>query len=92
MIGTAMSSASLPHATGPAASPVHMTSPLLPDRCLSCGRQVTRDEAAATKKLMGRGTTDYYCRDCLAGMFELTTEELDRNILRWKRMGCTLFR
>lgn len=61
------------------------------EHCRGCGREVTPDEIGATKKLVNRGTTDYYCLDCLAEHFDVTRTDLERKIRYFKEMGCTLF-
>ena len=52
---------------------------------------MTTDEIGATKKLINRGTTTYYCLDCLAEAFDVDREEIERKIISFKEMGCTLF-
>ena len=61
------------------------------ERCRGCGREVTLDEIGATKKLVNRGTTDYYCLDCLAEYFDVSREDMGKKIIYFKKMGCTLF-
>jgi len=60
-------------------------------RCAACGRESERDEIGLTKKLINRGTTTYYCIDCLAKKFEVTREDLEKKIVEFREMGCTLF-
>ncbi len=59
--------------------------------CRRCGKGVSSDEIAMTKKLINRGTKTSYCIDCLADMFEVKREEIEQKIVYYKRMGCTLF-
>ena len=59
--------------------------------CVSCGRPVTRDEIAVTKKLINRGATAFYCVPCLAKYFEVKPEDIEERIGYFRRMGCTLF-
>lgn len=59
--------------------------------CLKCGRTVTADEIAATKKLVNRKTTVSYCTDCLAKAFDVRTQDIQNKIRYWKEIGCTLF-
>jgi len=61
------------------------------ERCFRCGRALTWDEIAVTKKLVNRGSTEYYCVNCLAAYFEVTPEEILERIAYFKKMGCTLF-
>lgn len=60
-------------------------------RCRKCGRELTADEVAITKKLINRGTRTYYCIGCLAEAFEVTEEDIREKIRYFKNMGCTLF-
>ncbi len=61
------------------------------DLCLSCGRAVTRDEKALTRKLINRGATSFYCLTCLSILFEVSEDTLRDKIVQFKKMGCTLF-
>ena len=60
--------------------------------CTRCGRPLEKDEAALTKKLINRAATQFYCIDCLAQMFEVTRQDLEKKIVEFRQMGCTLFR
>lgn len=62
-----------------------------PGHCRRCGAKLSADEAAMTKKLINRGTTVYYCIDCLAEMFDVRRKDIEEKIIYYKRMGCTLF-
>lgn len=59
--------------------------------CRKCGALLRADEIAMTKKLINRGTTIYYCTDCLAETFDVKREDIEEKIVYYKRMGCTLF-
>ena len=59
--------------------------------CKNCGREIDRDEIGLTKKLINRGATEFYCIDCLAEKFEVTKEDLEKKIVEFREMGCTLF-
>ncbi len=59
--------------------------------CIQCGRPLEKDEVALTKKLVNRGATQYLCIDCLAKKFEVTHEDLEKKIVEFRQMGCTLF-
>lgn len=60
-------------------------------KCKKCGRDITPDEAAVTKKLINRAATDYYCARCLAEAFEVAPEDIWRKVQYFKEIGCTLF-
>ena len=62
-----------------------------PDLCVCCGIDVSRDEKALTRKLINRGTTQYFCLHCLADHFQVTEDVLHEKIREFKAMGCTLF-
>lgn len=60
--------------------------------CASCGRELTRDEAGLSRKLINRGTQTLYCLDCLGSMFRLSRSQLLELIEHFRATGCTLFR
>ena len=62
------------------------------DVCADCGRPVTPDEIAVTRKLINRGTTTWYCAGCLARRLEVTRADIEERIAYFRAMGCTLFR
>lgn len=59
--------------------------------CAACGKPLTRDEVAVTKKLVNRGATAFYCVDCLARRFEVRPADILERIRHFKQTGCTLF-
>ncbi|MBR6029978.1 MAG: hypothetical protein IKP40_12910 [Clostridia bacterium] len=59
--------------------------------CAACGRPLTADEIAITRKLINRGAQAWFCVDCLARRFEVTREDIEERIAYFRRMGCTLF-
>lgn len=61
------------------------------DKCCVCGRALTHDEIALTKKLVNRGARAFLCISCLAAKFEASEDELREKIVQFKEMGCTLF-
>lgn len=61
------------------------------EHCAACGKLLTHDEVAVTKKLVNRGTTTYFCVDCLAHRFQVQPEDIQERIRHFKQMGCTLF-
>lgn len=58
---------------------------------MACGKPLTRDEIAVTKKLINRGTTEFYCVECLAHRFEVQPADILERIQHFKQTGCTLF-
>lgn len=59
--------------------------------CAACGRLLTHDEVAVTKKLINRGATTFYCVECLARRFEVQPADIEERIRHFKQTGCTLF-
>ncbi len=59
--------------------------------CKKCGKALTADEVAVTKKLINRGTTVFYCIGCLAGAFDVSQEDIQEKIAYFKEIGCMLF-
>ena len=61
--------------------------------CAACGKSpLTRVETGLTCKLINRGTTVFYCLDCLAQRFHVTREQLLEMAEAFRASGCTLFR
>ena len=59
--------------------------------CIRCGRSLTGNEIGAHKKFVNRGSTEFFCRDCLAVYLDVDPELIDRKIEQFKQQGCTLF-
>ena len=60
--------------------------------CFSCGKEhLTKDEIGINKKVLGRDIKQFYCLDCFADYFEITTDELLAKIDDFKEQGCALF-
>ncbi|ADD67373.1 hypothetical protein Dacet_0576 [Denitrovibrio acetiphilus DSM 12809] len=60
--------------------------------CYVCSKTINeKDEIGVNKKLLGRNVVRFYCYDCLAENFEITTEELYAKIEEYKSQGCSLF-
>ncbi len=60
-------------------------------KCKKCLKELNPDEIGLTKKLINRGTKEFYCIDCLAEKFECSTDLLEEKIQQFRNMGCTLF-
>ena len=59
--------------------------------CAECGKNVTFEDRALTRKLINRGTDRYRCLACLAAHFGVTEEELHERAEYFRKTGCTLF-
>ena len=70
------------------------------DCCKRCGRVLSADEKAVTRKLINRGMKEYFCVDCLAAHFEVKKEdildEVNKGVQKphgtlWYSAGCYLY-
>lgn len=59
--------------------------------CTSCEKTLCFNDIGATKKFLGRGSTSYLCRNCLAVKLGVTPELIEKKIEQFKLQGCTLF-
>lgn len=60
--------------------------------CFACGKkQLSRDELGLNRKMIGREIKQFYCLECFAEYFDVTTEELLAKIEEFKKEGCVLF-
>jgi hypothetical protein len=63
-----------------------------PVNCFACGKEpLTRDEVGVSKKLLGRKIKHFFCLHCLAGLLDVTIDELIARIEEFKDQGCVLF-
>lgn len=60
-------------------------------RCRQCGRPLTKDEEAVTKKLINRGAKEFLCVACLAEHFDVRPEDIRERIAYFRSTGCVLF-
>ena len=59
--------------------------------CAVCGKPLSQDEIAVTKKLISRGATSFLCVACLADHFEVRPRDIRERIDHFRATGCTLF-
>lgn len=59
--------------------------------CADCGKPITKDEAALSRKLIDPDTEELYCLSCMAENFGCTQDDLKIKIQEFKEQGCTLF-
>lgn len=60
--------------------------------CHDCGRELSPDEIALTRKLINRGATELFCFECLSRVFKTTEMQLKELCDHFRRAGCSLFR
>ncbi|MCI9491021.1 MAG: hypothetical protein HFG97_13710 [Dorea sp.] len=59
--------------------------------CVNCSRNLTKDEAALNKKMLGKKTKQFLCLSCLSEYLNTDQEILLEKIEQFKEEGCTLF-
>ncbi len=59
--------------------------------CVNCSRNLTTDEAALNKKMLGKKTKQFLCLSCLSEYLNTDQEILLEKIEQFKEEGCTLF-
>ncbi len=59
--------------------------------CLICGKPLTRNEIGITRKLIDESAKDFYCLSCLAGILDVTEDDLKAKIEDFKQEGCKMF-
>lgn len=60
--------------------------------CTKCGAPLSTDEIGLSKKLINRGTKDFFCLHCLCLLFSTDEKTLTDMIERFKAAGCAMFR
>ena len=60
--------------------------------CKKCGRELSGNDIGLTKKLINRGSTEFFCINCIAEKFDCSKELLEEKIKQFKESGCTLFK
>lgn len=63
-----------------------------PINCAYCGKEkLSRDEIGLSKKLIHRQVERMMCLTCMAEYAEMSEEDLEELVDRFKRDGCALF-
>ncbi len=60
-------------------------------QCKECGRELTANDMGLYMKLINRGAREFMCIDCLANFLQCDVVLLEKKIVHFKNMGCTLF-
>jgi hypothetical protein len=60
-------------------------------KCVKCSHDLSKDEVALNKKLLGKSTKQFLCLECLCNYLNTDKEILEEKIIRFKDAGCTLF-
>lgn len=62
-------------------------------RCTSCSKfPLSKDEIGISRKLLGEDITECYCIECLSAYLEVTPDDIQEKIQRFKEDGCVLFK
>ena len=59
--------------------------------CVCCGKKLTSDDIAITKKLINRGAQEFFCVPCLAARFNISVGDVEQLIEHFRAAGCSLF-
>lgn len=60
-------------------------------KCIKCSKELTKNDIGLHKKLINRGAKEFMCINCLSAYFKIPVEILEKKIIYFKEMGCTLF-
>ena len=61
------------------------------EKCFNCDKELSKDDVALCKKMLGRRIKQFFCREHLAEMLDTDVETLTEKVERFKEEGCTLF-
>lgn len=59
--------------------------------CADCSEQLSKDEVALSKKMLGRDISRFYCIGCLAELLGCEQDDLAIKIQEFREQGCTSF-
>lgn len=60
-------------------------------KCCDCNKNLSKDEVALSRKMLGRNIESFFCLECLATFMECDVASLKEKIQVFKEQGCTLF-
>lgn len=60
-------------------------------KCYYCANELSKDDVALCKKLLGRKIKQFFCREHLAEVLDTDVETLAAKVEQFKEEGCTLF-
>lgn len=61
------------------------------ENCITCGKEISKDEVGINKKLFDEHIDVYQCISCLSQELGITEKDLQRKIEGFKNEGCVLF-
>jgi len=60
-------------------------------QCAQCDSALARDDIAISRRLIGRGISQFYCIRCLAARLGVSQAVIHLKIKEYRAMGCALF-
>ena len=61
------------------------------EKCFKCDCELSKDDVALCKKMLGKKIKQFFCREHLAEILDTDVETLDDKVKQFKEEGCTLF-
>lgn len=61
------------------------------EKCYYCNTEISKDDKALCKKLLGLKIRQFFCREHLADVLDTDIETLNEKVKQYKEEGCTLF-
>lgn len=61
------------------------------EECYCCKTDLSKDDKALCKKLLGKKIKQFFCREHLAEVLDTDVETLNEKVEQFKEEGCTLF-
>ena len=61
------------------------------EKCFKCEMELSKDDIALCKKLLGKKTRQFFCRVHLAELLDTDVDALNEKVEQFKEEGCTLF-
>lgn len=60
-------------------------------KCYVCKCDLKKDDIGLCKKLLGKNTKQFLCKEHLADVLDVDNETLEEKLQQFKDEGCTLF-
>lgn len=61
------------------------------ERCHYCSEELSKEDVALCKKLLGKKIKQFFCREHLAEVLDTDVETLNEKVEQFIEEGCTLF-
>lgn len=61
------------------------------EKCFNCNTELTKDDTALCKKMLGKKIKQFFCREHLAEVLDTDVDTLTEKVEQFKEEGCTLF-